>query len=508
VRGRSLIAVAAVVAGLTSVPPVGADPNLCVGASGNLLRWDPDAAAALTRSLGIGVYRISLLWSPGSTQVVGDDAIQLQQAIAAAAGGRIIVSVYSAYGRDAPKTPASRNQYCAYLADLITRFPQINDIEIWIEPNKRQFWAPQFGPDESATAPAEYEALLARCWDVLHAVRATVNLIAPGTSPRGNDQPHARSNISESPGNFIRRMGAAYRASARRLPIFDSVGHNAYGDTSAERPWRVHRFSRTIAEGDWAKLLQALWDGFHGTGQPTPGRCVADKCVPLWYLEIGYQTIPGPDKASLYYGSETDPHPVPAYAGGDSEAHPAATSLAPDQATQIVDGIQLAFCQPYVEAYFIFNLELWDDADLALWQSAVFWADRRPKPSLPFVQRVIAQVNADGVDCADLKAWPPPTQFHPLDGVDVAIVGFTRRGRSLRARVRLAEDATYTLTLKRATGAPLARHTGQLPLGWIRMLRFSVPRRHAASYRLVLRLVATANPARRSTLVSRVFRVG
>jgi hypothetical protein len=491
---------------LAAAPAAGADPNMFVGASGNLLRWDPVAAAALTRLLGIGVYRISLIWTPGSTRVVGDDAIQIRQAVAAAAGGRIVVSVYSAYGRDAPKTPAARDQYCAYVADLITQFPQINDVEIWIEPNKTEFWAPQFGPDESATAPAEYEALLARCWDVLHVVHPTVNIIAPGTSPRGNDRPHARSNISESPGNFIRRMGAAYKASGRFLPIFDTVGQNAYGEYSAERPWRVHRFSTTISEGDWSKLMQALWDGFHGTGQPIPGHCIDGKCVGIWYLEIGYQTIPDPDKASLYHGQETDPHPVPAYAGGDTVAHPSAKSLAPDQATQIVDGIRLAYCQPYVRAYFIFNLELWDDPDLALWQSALFWADRTPKPSLPFAQQVIAQVQAHAVDCSTLKGGPPPTRFRPLRGVDIGFVHFQRRNRTLLARLRLAEGATYSLILERS-GTPVAHRDGVIPVGAFRTVGLAVPR-GSGSYRLELRLVATANETRHTTLRSSAFRVG
>jgi hypothetical protein len=486
-----------------SVARAAADPNLFVGASGNLLRWDPGAAVALTQSLGVSVYRISVLWSPGETTIGDDVSIQLRQAIDASQGARIVVSVYSAYGRDAPKTDAARNEFCGYVADLITRYPEINDIELWIEPNKTQFWAPQFGPDERATAPAEYEALLARCWDVLHAVRPTVNVLAPGTSPRGNDDPHARDNISESPGNFIRRMGAAYRASGRTRPIFDTVGHNAYGDTAAERPWKLHRFSRTIAEGDWSKLLQALWDGFGGTAQPIPGHCIAGKCVAIWYLEIGYQTIPDPDKASLYYGRETDPHPVPAYAGGETVAHPSTSSPAPDQATQIVDGIRLAYCQPYVEAYFIFNLQLWDDADLGLWQSAVFWVDRTPKPSFPFAQQVIAEVNAHAVDCSDLKGGPLSTAFHPLRGVDVASVSFRR----LTVRVRLAEDATYTLTLERR-GVPVAERNGVLPLGWRRTLSFSDAKLRAASYRLVLRLVATANPDRRTMLAGRVFRLG
>jgi hypothetical protein len=494
-----LIALAA----LVSAPASAADPNLFVGASGNLLRWDPGAAVGLTQSLGVGVYRISVLWSPGETTIGTDVAIQLRQAIAATPGGRIIVSVYSAYGKDAPKIPAARDQFCGYVADLITQYPEINDIELWIEPNKTQFWAPQFGPDESATAPAQYEALLARCYDVLHAVRPTVNVLAPGTSPRGNDDPHARDNISESPGNFIRRMGAAYRASGRTRPIFDTVGHNAYGDTAAERPWKLHRFSRTIAEGDWSKLLQALYDGFAGTAQPIPGHCIAGKCVSIWYLEIGYQTVPDPDKASLYYGQETDPHPVPAYAGGETAAHPPASSPSPDQATQIVDGIRLAYCQPYVEAYFIFNLQLWDDADLGLWQSAVFWVDRTPKPSFPFAQQVIAEVNAHAVDCSALKGGRLPTAFHPLRGVDVASVSF--KGHAVH--VRLAEDATYTLILERGN-APVEERNGMLPLGWRRTLEFPDRNLRPGSYRLVLRLGATANPARRTTLTGGVFAVG
>jgi hypothetical protein len=252
--------------------------------------------------------------------------------------------------------------------------------------------------------------------------------------------------------------------------------------------------------------MQALWDGFHGTAQPIPGRCVAGKCVLIWYLEIGYQTIPSPDKAFLYRGRETDPYPVPAYAGGETVAHPAATSHAPDQATQIVDGIKLAYCQPYVEAYFIFNLEVWDDADLGLWQSAVYWADRTPKPSLPFAQQVIAQVNAHDIDCAALKGGPAPTAFRPLRGVDVASVKFARRNHSLRARIRTAEDATYTLTLKREAGAPVARRAGWIRAGWVSRLALPVAR-GPASYRLVLRLVAKANPQRDTKLVSRVFRV-
>ena len=160
---------------------------------------------------------------------------------------------------------------------------------IWNEPNSSRFWRPQFGPDGTSLAPAAYEALLARCWDVLHAARPSVNVIA-ASSPRGNDNPAASSNVSHSPVNFYLKLGDAYRASGRRLPIFDTVGHNPYPLTNAERPWVRHtRPAKTIAEGDYDKLMarapaglrrhrpaaarpEAGTDLVHGAGLPDLGR--------------------------------------------------------------------------------------------------------------------------------------------------------------------------------------------------------------------------------------------
>ena len=88
--------------------------------------------------------------------------------------GRLFGSSNERYIRSLGYIRAREGEHTVVPGSLLA---QVNDIEIWIEPNKTQFWAPQFDPDESATAPAEYEALLARCWDVLHAVRSTVNII-------------------------------------------------------------------------------------------------------------------------------------------------------------------------------------------------------------------------------------------------------------------------------------------------------------------------------------------
>jgi hypothetical protein len=77
----------------------------------------------------------------------------------------------------------------------------------------------------------------------------------------------------------------------------------------------------------------------------------------------------------------------------------------------------------------------------------------------------------------------------------------------VRARIRTAEDAAYTLTLERSTGARVVTSSGRSPLGRVRTPGFTIAPGPGA-YRLVLRLVATANHERRTTIRSRVFRVG
>ena len=68
-------------------------------------------------------------------------------------------------------------------------------------------------------AAAAYESLLADCYDQLHRFSKSVNGIS-STSPH------------KSPAASIAALGAAYRASARTLPIFDTYGHDAYPEVS------------------------------------------------------------------------------------------------------------------------------------------------------------------------------------------------------------------------------------------------------------------------------------
>jgi len=382
-----------------------AAPGLLVGMDDDTLKWaaKPQAQKTLSsaRDLGIRAVRVTVPWHPGDTRLGVDDRIPVDQMILAtwAAHFRVVLAVYGA-ATDAPQTDAARDSYCAFVGSLLRRYPGVVDVVIWNEPNTSRFWRPQFDGDGQSVGPAQYEALLAHCYDVLHRVRHNVNVIA-ASSPRGNNRPSLSASASHSPVEFYRKIGEAYRASGRTAPIFDTIGHNPYSTTNAERPWTRHA-GGTIGEGDYDKLMAVLTAAFGGTGQPLPGQ----RNVSIWYMEQGFQTTVDPAKASLYNGVETDKQTLPPTTvrttAGTSDG------LAADQATQLTDALRMAYCQPGVAAFF--NFEIADEPRLDGWQSGLLWADFTPKPSYQPFKDAVRGVASRQVDCdryAQLSAGAP-----------------------------------------------------------------------------------------------------
>jgi hypothetical protein len=242
-------------------------------------------------------------------------------------------------------------------------------VVIWNEANSPQYWPPGAG------APA-YEALLARCYDVLHAFRANVNVVDSTAS-------------HYDPARFITELGAAYRASGRDRPIIDTFGHNPYPEYAAEDPWAVHTGTGTIGEGDYETLMTAITNAFAATAQRVPSATWAR----LWYLEDGFQTeVPWPF-GSLYTGRENDRTALPAVALGSRS-----------QATQLTAAIKLAYCQPAVSAFF--NFRLIDERRLAGWQSGLMYTNGVRKPSFEAYRRVAADVTDRTVDCSNVVGAP------------------------------------------------------------------------------------------------------
>jgi hypothetical protein len=534
---------ATIAAALAVTPTAGAARGLFVGASEDNIKWRTSEALAVARDLGLKAFRVTVAWHPGMSSVGKETAAELDSALATSFGLRVVVAVYGK-ADEAPRDAAARDEFCSFTKSLLMRYPLANDVVIWNEPNLSYFWRPQFDDDRSSAAPAAYEALLARCWDVLHAYRPAVNVIT-NTSPRGNDRWWAPSNISHSPGNFIRKMGEAYRLSRRQRPAFDTVGHHAYGH-SGERPWKRHEAGMHYAQGDLDQLVESLRTGFGGTGQPVPGQCVDGRCAAIWSLEAGYQTEPDAAKRSLYRELENDDHVLPDVGAGErDDATPDEDSLAPDHATQLVDGLRLAYCQPYVAAFF--NFLLWDEADLGRWQSGVLWADGEKKGSYAAMQRVVGEINGETVDCSKLKggrgggaarsappAVPAPTATaapasdsqtaaeEPEQESAVAArtvsrgivrslewpaaAQFRRDNLLWRFRVEVSARATFRAGIYRAGSRKAAVVTaGSLTPRRLEYVRFPEQRLRVGTYRLAVTVTTPAKPRQSVKLTSPPF---
>jgi hypothetical protein len=383
-RGLVVVALAAILC-----PAASGGPGLLVGVSEDGMKWSlwkTAQTAVNMHRLGLDAARVTLRWAPGESVPRRPTLVALRRAVRASRGRRLVLAVY---GRpeQAPQIARLRRQYCAFVGRLLVRAGHVRDVVIWNEPNSSTFWQPQFTPDgEEAAAPA-YEALLAECWDELHTLRPTVNVIA-ASAPRGNDDPFAL-HASQSPVDWYEALGAAYVASGRDRPIFDTVGHNPYPDTSAEPPWTTHP-GGTIGEGDYDKLVDVLTSAFAGTAQPVPGEGLS-----IWYMEDGFQTRVAPGLQTDYAGSEND-----AFALAPTASRPRVAAGGPpavDQASQLADALRLASCQPYVGAFF--NFLLADERTLTGWQSGLLWANWRPKPSYGTFRRAIVDVRRGRVDC-------------------------------------------------------------------------------------------------------------
>jgi hypothetical protein len=333
-----------------------AAPGLLLGVDDDSLKWYSHTSSLLSiyDTLGLGAVRVTLTWTPGQSFPYGTQRTELQRAAKAGRSIRVVLAI-GGPATTPPLDDAGRASFCGYAANVVRTYPWIRDVAIWTEPNSARFWQPHKG------AAAAYEALLATCWDALHAAEPGVNVIATSA-------PHA------DPGRWYRDLGSAYRASARSLPLFDTVGHNAYPETSAESPGARHTHG-SIDEGDLSRLLAALRKSFAKTAQPLPG----EQGVTVWYLEDGFQTTPA---RTFYTGVETDGHPI-------SED---------EQAAQLTAAVRLAYCQPAVGGFF--NFELRDDASLDGWQSGLVRPDWSAKPAFAAYAAAVAAARGGTIDCA------------------------------------------------------------------------------------------------------------
>ncbi len=282
--------------------------TLLVGVDDDTLKWTPFPLTVVRRQkrLDADAVRVWVPWR-GERKPTAVRRVELSRAEIAARKTTVVLAVFG-FGANTPTATWAQRRFCGYAHAALELVPDARAVVVWNEANSRTYWR---------GTPADYESLLARCYDLLHSARVQV---LDSTAS------------AHAPVAFLGALAAAYRASGRTKPLVDGFGHNPYPLTAGEAPTVVHR-GDFLGEGDYPRLVTAL----QAFGRTPPA---------IWYLEDGFQT----------------------------------DAISPaQQARDVATALRLAACQPLVHAFF--NFELVDESRAAGWQSGLIARGGRAKPA-------------------------------------------------------------------------------------------------------------------------------
>ena len=337
-----------------------------------------DERVALASRAGFDALNVTTLWAPGQTQPDPGE-LRILRSVANAAQShnlQLLITVYAARPRYAPTTDTQQDTYAAFMATLARDLPTVDGFAIWNEPNLNTFWLYQYDAAGKDIAAPAYTSLLARTYDALKAVSPKIKVYGGNLAPRGFEDPDS-PRPTHSPTQFIRDMGAAYRASGRTKPVMDVFALHPYQTRSTIPPGQPHT-GTSLGFGDYDKLVALLGAAFDGTAQPGSKLSIA-------YTEFGVQSVIPESELGSYTNVDS---PL------GKDAVPEKT-----QAEYYEQAFELAACQPNVIAVYIFHL--FDEADLNRWQSGPYYADAKPKSSLAAIDSA-AKKARDGklADCS------------------------------------------------------------------------------------------------------------
>ena len=491
--------------------------DIRVGVADDHPKGSPEVAARFydaMKDVGLTENRVTLLWdSAHPTTIEDQDTLAAAIQDAQADGVRVTLDVYASRAKALTESRVAPGKFAAFAALVARTFPTVKDFVIGNEPNKSRFWQPQFNANHTRAACGAYEPVLAASYDALKSVDRSITVLGVGLGPRGTDNPLAPGNLSISPVRCLADIGRAYRSSKRTKPIMDALSYHPYPNASTDKIDTGYAWPNAGIP-DLARIKQAVWDAFHGTGQPTfqeagmpngPARTLK-----LRLNEVGWQVSIPPANRSAYFGKES--------------------VVTTDEGTQAAiygNLIPLLACDPSVESVLFFNLV--DEANLDRWQSGLLRADWTRRPSYGIVKGAIV---AHQTRCAGRQvAWRH--DYRPV-GVHLNFLGGSRR-RSDRNKfwsfVAGSEEGTrYTAGLYRVRrpgrvaptlralisrslrtvrmrGAVL-RSRGKLVGGWDKVIQFPSKRLKPGYYVYGATVVAELDAARKATYVGIPFAVG
>jgi hypothetical protein len=360
--------------------------------------------------------------------------------------------------------------FASYVGVLASIYPQVKQFVIGNEPNQPAFWRPQFDASGRNASAAAFGPYLAAAYDVLKGVDPAISVLGVGLSPRGNDRPDAKNNISTSPVRFLRGLGEWYRKSGRTLPLMDGFSFHPYPNEATDPLERGYQWPNAgFANLD--RVKQALWDAFRGTAQPT-----TLGGLKLHLDEIGWQV----DTAGL-----------PGYRGKENVR-------VTDELTQAAIYGQLvheAACDPDVASLSFFGYR--DDGLRTGFQAGLARVDGSARPSAAAVQQAIASSA-----CTEKpRVWTP--------GLDVLGTRVDVGGKleAVTARVAAGEDARARVCVRARSVLPTAQRCRSVAVAGLRSLEVALrpPVGTTRRVEVTVRFSAEANRTRRTLVVRRAL---
>jgi hypothetical protein len=393
-------------------------PAADVGANDDSAKHAPDGGVGMyeeMRALGLEQVVIGVRFKPSEPMVVQDKQL-LDRAISNAldAGLRVVLAVYPFPPREVKAGLGSPSLFGSYVGAVASIYPQVRQFVIGNEPNQPVFWQPQFdarGANASAKAFGPY---LSSAYDSLKAVDPAIGVVGVGLSPRGNDRPTARGNVSTSPVRFLRALGDWYRTSGRTRPLMDGFSFHPYPRQATDPLDRGYSWPN-VGFVNLDRLKQALWDAFHGTAQPT-----TLEGLKLHLDEVGWQV--DTSRRAGYRGLENVP--------------------VTDEITQAAiygELIRRAACDADIAEVSFFGFR--DDSVRTGFQAALVRADGTARPAAAAVQGAIA---ATGEGCAGADVL-----WEPGDGVlDPRVEIGPARASTVATRIAAGEDARAVVCVR------------------------------------------------------------
>ncbi len=426
-------------------------PAAEIGANDDSGKYANDAGAAMyaeMAKLGLHQVVVPVRFKPSDPLTIQDKAL-LDKTIPAAfdAGLKVVLAAFPYPPRELEAGLGTPSLFGSYVGAVAEIYPEVKQFTIGNEPNQPAFWRPQFDAAGGNVSAGMFGQYLATAYDALKAVDPNIQVAGVGLSPRGNDRPDARNNISTSPLRFLGALGAWYRTSGRTRPLMDAFSFHPYPNRATDPLDRGYSWPNA-GFVNLDRIKQGLWDAFRGTPQPT-----TVQGLKLNLDEVGWQV--GTQGQAGYTGVENVP--------------------VTDELTQAqiyAELVRRAQCDPDVAQVSFFGFR--DDGSRLGFQAGLDRLDGSPRPAAEAVAAAIAETT-DG--CTGLEtSWAP--------GVEVvgAHVEVDARKPRVTVKVGAGEDAWIRVCAARPGELAEATAIASLPRSACR--RAVVPGLHVLDFEL------------------------